>query len=114
MHELAIAGEIITVVQEEMNRRNLRKIESVHMRVGALTGVNTDALAFGFEAGVIDTPLAGVRLVVEHIPVRGVCRSCRQEFEVMEFLFLCPHCGAVDIDVTAGEELHIDHLVCDD
>ena len=58
MHELAVAMEIIDIVQGEMDRQGLRRIDAVAVRIGALTGINADALTFGFEASVIDTPLA--------------------------------------------------------
>ena len=111
MHELSIAMEIIAIVQEEMDNLNLTKVETVNLRLGVLTGVNPDALSFGFEASVVDTRLDGARLVIEEIPIRGRCRSCGKDFEVAEFMFLCPHCSSTDLDILTGEELDIDHLV---
>ncbi len=111
MHELSIAREIIAIVQDEMNNLNLTKIEAVNIRLGALTGINADALSFGFEASVVDTNLDGAELIIEEVPIRGKCRSCGKDFEVAEFMFLCSHCSSTDLDVITGEELDIDHLV---
>lgn len=111
MHELAVACEIIDIVLGEMDRQGLRQIDVVALRIGALTGINADALTFGFDASVIDTPLAGAKLIIESLPVRAACRSCGKESEVEPYLFVCPHCAGHDLKIVQGEELDIDHLV---
>lgn len=110
MHELSVAREIIGIVEGEMTRLRLRKIETVNIRLGALSGIHPEALAFGYEASVVDTRLDGSRLVIEQVPIRGRCRLCTKEFEIEGFVFLCPHCQASDLDMIAGEELEIDYL----
>lgn len=111
MHELGIALEIIDIVQEESSRRNLNELEKIGIRLGFLAGVDPEALSFSFEAATLDTPLAGTTLVIEQIPVRGECRSCREKVEVDDFVFMCPHCDSADIDITQGEELDVAYLV---
>jgi hydrogenase nickel incorporation protein HypA/HybF len=111
MHELAVAMEIIGMVQGEMDRQGLRRIEDVAVRIGALTGINADALKFGFEASIVDTPLVGARLIIESLPVKAACRSCGRESEIEQYLFICPHCAGTDLKIVQGEELDIDHLL---
>ena len=111
MHELRIAQEVITVAQEEMERRRLSRLDEIGVRLGALSGVNPDSLSFGFTAATIDTPLADTRLIIKQVPVQGSCRSCTRDFQVEEFVFICPHCGSRDMDITRGEELDIEYLV---
>jgi len=111
MHELSIAMEIITIVENEIAKHNLRGVAEINIRLGALTGVDPEALSFGFEAATIDTPLAGTKLDIKRIPVKGKCRSCEQAFSVNDFIFRCPYCDSADIEVIQGEELNIDYLV---
>lgn len=111
MHELSIAMEIITIVQEEIVKRNLNGVKEVNVRLGALTGVDPEALSFGFESATIDSPLADTKLVIEQIPVKGKCRSCGKDIHVDDFVFLCPYCDSTNIDITQGEELNIEYLV---
>ena len=73
-----------------------------------------DALQFGFEATVRETPLARTRLVIETIPILGVCRACGREFTVEDYLFICPACGGQDIRMAQGDELEIAYLEVDD
>ena len=111
MHELRIATEIIAVAYAEMARRCLARLDEIGLRLGALSGVNPDALSFGFTAATFDTPLVHTRLVIERVPVKGTCRSCAGDFQVEEFVFICPHCGSRDMQITQGEELDIEYLV---
>lgn len=111
MHELSIAKEIIAIVTAETEKKRLGRVETIHLRIGALSGVAPEALSFGFEAATLDTPLEGTRLVIEPVPVRATCRACGREFAVEDLVFLCPGCHSVDVDVIQGQEMQIDHLV---
>jgi hydrogenase nickel incorporation protein HypA/HybF len=113
VHELSIAREIIAIVTAETDKRHLGRVTAIHLRIGALSGVDPEALSFGFEAATLDTGLEGTRLVIQQIPVQAHCRACGQEFTVEDLIFLCPGCHAADVEVTQGEEMQIDHLVVD-
>jgi hydrogenase nickel incorporation protein HypA/HybF len=114
MHELAIAESIVNTVLKEAEKRAFPKVISVAVRIGALTDIVPDALQFGFETIIIDTPLAGAALKIESIPIKGKCRACQNEFEVDEYIFVCPGCFSGDIEVTRGQELEIAYIEIDD
>ncbi len=107
MHELSIATEIIDIVEKEAARLHLNRIGEISLKIGALTGVNPDALLFALEASTIGTPLEKARVNIETVPIRGSCRSCGREFVLDEYVFICSHCGSGDLHVTSGEELDI-------
>jgi hydrogenase nickel incorporation protein HypA/HybF len=111
MHELNVAMEIIDIVEKEAASKKIELVEEIGLKIGALTGVDPEALRFAFEASTADTPLAGVKILIENIPVRGTCRSCGKAIEVKEFVFICPHCGAGDLEINQGEELDIAYIV---
>jgi hydrogenase nickel incorporation protein HypA/HybF len=111
MHELRIVTEIIGIVNKEMHNRGLSGLSEVGVNLGALTGIDKEALAFGFEAATKDTPLAGTHLNIDFIPVSGKCRSCRKNFELTDFVFICPGCGSADLEITHGEELEVAYLI---
>jgi len=114
MHELAIADSIVQTVLQEIERKNLPAVETIVVRVGALSGVVPDALQFGFDAIKIDTPLSNTQLKIEAVPVNGKCRDCDREFEVEQYVFLCPWCQSRRIEVIRGEELDIAYLEVED
>jgi hydrogenase nickel incorporation protein HypA/HybF len=113
MHELSIASAIVDTVTQEIKRQNLPPVQTVVVRIGALSGVVPEALQFGFEAIIPDTLLANTKLQIERTPVQGKCRGCCGEFSVQEFVFACPSCQSGQIEVTRGEELEIAYLEVD-
>lgn len=114
MHELAIANSIVKTVVRESEKNGYKSVIAVGLRIGALTDIVPEALEFGFNAIVAGTPLDGARLEIEHIPVKGVCEECHRPFEVHNFVFVCPECGASNIKLEQGQELDITYIEIDD
>jgi len=110
MHEVRIATEIISTVQREMVSRGLDSIAEIGLRIGVLSGVDPDALMFSFQAVTSGTEMERIRLVIETIPVRAACQLCAKEFDVENYLFVCPACESTDVRVIEGEELDITWL----
>ena len=77
MHELSIAMSIVELAQEEAERRGAR-INAVHLKLGALSGVVKEALLSSYEMACEGTPLQGSRLVFEEIPVVIFCPTARR------------------------------------
>lgn len=111
MHELSIARTIVDIVNAEIEKHKIAALEEIGIRCGNLSGVDPEALSFGFHAMTADTPLAGVRLAIRRLPVLGRCRSCANEFTVEEFMFACPLCGAANTEMIQGDELDIEYLI---
>lgn len=110
MHELSIAASIVDTVLQEIQRKNLSLVQTIAVRIGALSSVDPEALRFGFDAIIVDTPLVNTKLEIEFVPVQGKCRACNSEFAVQGFVFSCPHCNSRQIDMTRGDELDIAYL----
>jgi hydrogenase nickel incorporation protein HypA/HybF len=56
LHEIAIASSILETLAAEALRRHGQKIIAVGLRIGELSSIDRDALAFAFEALTRDTP----------------------------------------------------------
>jgi hydrogenase nickel incorporation protein HypA/HybF len=66
MHELSIAMSLIDAVCDELPRLGEGVlVRRVRIRVGPLSGVVADALAFAFDVAVSESPIAGARLEIE-------------------------------------------------
>jgi hydrogenase nickel incorporation protein HypA/HybF len=68
MHELSIAMSLVDAVCDELPKLGRVSVRSVHVRIGALSGVVPDALTFAFEVATDSSPIAGARLEVEPTP----------------------------------------------
>jgi hypothetical protein len=69
MHELSIAVNIVEIAEEELARHGGEKVRAVHLQLGSLAGVATEALSFSFGLACEGTAAEGSRLIVE--PVEG-------------------------------------------
>ena len=104
MHELALAEAVVAIAEQHARGRRVARVE---LEVGRLRQVVPDALTFSFELVALGTAVEDAELALEEIPVRVVCRACGGESGPQEFPFVCAHCDALDVDVTAGEEFRV-------
>nr|WP_079170897.1 MULTISPECIES: hydrogenase maturation nickel metallochaperone HypA [unclassified Streptomyces] len=108
MHELSIATAIVERATELAQAHGGGAVSAVTVRVGELSGVVADALAFSFEVVREGTPLAAARLVVEEVPARAHCDPCGTAFDVgSPPLFWCPRCDRAAPELLSGRELDI-------
>jgi hydrogenase nickel incorporation protein HypA/HybF len=108
MHEMGIAMEIVEIVKssipEEMKGA---KVEKVNLKVGKLSAIVVDSLAFCFNLVVKDSPLEGVELAIEEIPVVALCKECQHQWTVDDPVFTCEKCQSGAIEILSGRELDI-------
>ncbi len=110
MHEIGIASSIIQSIEAEALRRPEARFTAVGVRIGELSNVDRDALAFAFEALTRETPLEHMRLEIEWCPRRQKCLACGEEFVVQELELTCPKCGETRSTFISGTELDIAYL----
>lgn len=107
MHELSVALNLVDLAGEEAERLR-RRVRAVHVRLGALAGVESEALLASYELACADTPLEGSRLVIERIPAVVYCPRCDAERPLPGIQwFRCPECGALTPEVRRGTELEL-------
>jgi hydrogenase nickel incorporation protein HypA/HybF len=107
MHELSIAVSLIEVASEEAERLGVR-VQALHLRLGALSGVVREALLFSFDLAAEGTAIEGARLEIEEIPVAVFCPACGEERTLPGIQsFRCPVCGTPTPDVVRGRELEL-------
>ncbi|HLJ90167.1 MAG TPA: hydrogenase maturation nickel metallochaperone HypA [Candidatus Angelobacter sp.] len=108
MHELSIAMSIVEMAQEESARRGGSRVSSVHLKLGALSGVVKEALVSAYELACEQTELEGSELKIEDIPVVVFCPRCQGERTIASIQwFCCPECHTPTGDVVRGKELEI-------
>jgi len=110
MHELSIANSILEAVRKERERLNGARVTKVGVRIGELTGVDREALSFGFEVLVKETDFEPLALEIEFIPRRHECSQCKHVFTVVDYQMECPACGAKETRCIGGDELDLAYL----
>jgi hydrogenase nickel incorporation protein HypA/HybF len=114
MHELAIAQAILDRAQAASERSGGGRVTKIGLRIGAISGVDADALSFGIEALTKATPLEGVALDIEQPKRKLRCSTCGREFEPEGFAVACPACGNPSSDCVAGRELDVTYFEIED
>jgi hydrogenase nickel incorporation protein HypA/HybF len=109
MHEMSIAASMLEAVHAESARHNAHVL-AVGVKIGELSGVESESLRFCFDALVQDTDLAPLSLQIEHLPWRHRCRQCARDFAVQEYRTECPQCGSADTEMAGGQELEFAYM----
>jgi hydrogenase nickel incorporation protein HypA/HybF len=133
MHELSIADSILDTVRQEAQKHPGAHVTKVGVRIGALSGVEPEALSFGFSALVQGTDLEPLALEIEAVPRSQRCPACDLTFDVTDEKIeiqgsggrpsnsggldlglrtpdygpslACPRCGLIETQLAGGEEL---------
>lgn len=109
MHETALVESIMNIVDEQLKANNLKRLTSLKLVVGEMSGAIPDALRFAFMANVADTIHKDAVLEIETIPAFAKCRFCGAEFAYQPGI-PCPQCEGIAPKILKGEELFIDYL----
>lgn len=110
MHEASIAMSILDTVLGQCRRAGYGAIDSVRVQIGAAAGILPDALMFAFDVAKQETIAADAVLIIDHVPVGGICHGCGKKFEVNNnggFVFECPLCASRSIEINQGHEMRI-------
>ena len=106
MHELTIAQELMEIIESEQKDRGFAKVISVHLRFGALSCVNPDALRFSFEVITKDNLADGADMQIDMEPMQYLCRNCDHVASGPE-VFICPKCNSNNIMIKANHQMEI-------
>src|SRR5690349_24141745 len=95
MHELSIAMSIVEVAGREAERHEGRTV-GVHLQLGAIAGVEKEALLSAWELARQESLLSDAELIIEEIPATAYCSNCGDERPVVApQLFHCATCGQI-------------------
>ncbi|MBL8131720.1 MAG: hydrogenase maturation nickel metallochaperone HypA [Anaerolineae bacterium] len=108
MHELSIAHNVVEIASHAANEAGINRIQAVHLKLGALSGVEKDSLLFCYEIAAEGTRLQGSRLEIDEIPVAIYCPHCDDILPLPGVQALCcPRCGTSSADIRQGYELEV-------
>jgi hydrogenase nickel incorporation protein HypA/HybF len=110
MHELSLCQSILDTLETEARQQDFRRVRSVQLEIGALAGVDDEALRFGWEALSPGTLADGSRLDIVRTPGSAWCFDCQATVNVEQYYDPCPHCQGHKLQVSGGEQLKIKQL----
>ncbi len=102
---------MIDIAAETARKNGGGRVETLYLKLGALSGVVKDALLFSWELACADTPLEGSRLEIEEIPLVVRCSNCEADRMLESInMFFCPVCNLSASQIIQGKELEITAL----
>jgi len=113
MHELSLAENVVRIAAETAQREGARRVRTVILEIGQISHVAPEAMAFRFESVAAGTVVEGARLEIRTVAGEGKCRGCGALLPMEDFYGVCPHCGGIDLDPTAGTEMRVKAIEID-
>ncbi len=110
MHELSLMDRVRELALAQAEGHGASRITAIRLRIGALAGVDPDALRFAHEVVMAETIAAGSQLELELVAARCQCAPCGAPFEAMDGVCICPRCGAISGELLQGRELELASL----
>ena len=109
MHETMVAQSLMEIIAEQAAKNNAKPV-TAKISCGMLNPVSDEILRFAFEAIAKDTPCEGVKLQVEHKPIRARCKNCDAYFDVELSLPKCQKCGDDDFELQPDAPLILEEI----
>ena len=107
MHEMSITQGIIDICEQHAAGR---RVLSLEVEIGDLSGVVPEAIEFCFEACSQGTLLEGARLNIIRLCGQGRCQNCGAITPLTELFGACAHCGGYSVIVESGEEMRVKEI----
>lgn len=114
MHEISLAGSILGMVEASARREGFRRVGTLRVEVGRLSGVEPQALHFALESLAPGTCLQGAEVVIDEPEGRAWCAACNGDVPMQQRGEACPHCGGYGLVPTGGTELRVVELLVHD
>lgn len=92
MHEFSIVQSLLSLVEEYAKREGAKRVESITVIVGPMSGVEPHLLRLAFDTFKEGTIAEGAQLHLERAPIKVYCEECKSEYEKEELNLLCPVC----------------------
>jgi hydrogenase nickel incorporation protein HypA/HybF len=110
MHEMSLAEGVLQLIEDARDRQPFDRVIAVLLEVGALAGVEAEAMRFCFDAVTRGSIAEGARLDILQAPGTGCCMACGETVAMAQLYGDCPRCGSAQVRVTGGTELRVSEL----
>ena len=111
MHELGIVYHIIRDVENVARAHGVRRVSSVTLLLGEVSGVVPDLLLDAWRWAADKKPITqGAELVVEPVEAVTHCEACGRDYATVEQGKTCPHCGSGETYLLQGQEVMIKQI----
>ena len=110
MHEMSLCEGVLQVLETEAQNQGFKRVKTVWLEIGDLSGVEIEAMKFCFDAVTRNSLADGAQLNIINTPGQAWCMPCSKTVVVKQRFDECPDCGSYQLQVTSGDEMKIKEL----
>ena len=107
---MSLCEGILRILEEHARSQGFGRVRTVWLEIGALSGVEPEAMRFCFDAVMRDTLADRARLEIIERPGEAWCMQCADKVTVVQRFDACPVCGGLQLQVVGGDEMRIKEL----
>ena len=113
MHEISLCEGILSILEDNAKTQGYKKVLTVWLEIGELSGVAIEALRFGFEVVTKNSIADNSTLEIIKVPGIAWCMLCSKNVTIKQRYDPCPQCGSYQLQVTDGDQMRIKELEVD-
>src|SRR3990167_3070194 len=102
MHEMSLADGVLQVIEESAKTNGFTRVKTVWLEIGALAGVEAEAMRFCFDVVVKNTLAEGTRLEIIETAGQAWCLACGKTVPIRQRYDPCPLCDGYQVQPTGG------------
>lgn len=110
MHEMSLCESILQILEQQADVQQFTKVKTVWVEIGALSGVEPEALRFGFDVVMQGSLAENAKLEIIAMPGEAWCLQCSRSVAVQQWYDQCPQCGGRQLQIHGGEQMRIKEL----
>ncbi len=110
MHEISLCEGVLQILEDSAQNQNFTRVKTVWLEIGALAGVELEAMRFGFDVVTKGSLADQAKLEIIEIPGRAWCMKCAETVQVNQRFDQCPNCESYQLQVVAGDQMRIKEL----
>lgn len=110
MHEMSLCEGIRQIIEGAAEREKFSRVKRVRVEVGRFSGVEPEALRFGFDVVMRNSVAEGAELDLIELPGEAFCFDCCETVALNARLDPCPKCGGTKLTATGGDDMKIKDL----
>lgn len=114
MHELNVLLEVVDQVEALAHESKIEKVKAIVLEIGELSSVVPMFMTSYYPLMVENRAvLQDSELIIESVAGLAECKSCKEQYNVMEHDGYCPACGEFKKEVLQGQEFVIKEIWVD-
>ena len=110
MHEMALCEGVLQILVANAKSQGYQQVKRVWLEIGGLSGVEPEAMRFGFDVVTKGTLADRARLEIIEVPGEAWCMQCSKTVPVEQRFDACPDCGSYQLHVTGGDQMRVKEL----